>query len=116
MTDLERWGMCISIRRGRSSPSPSPSPCPDTFTSTSTSTSTSTFMSTSTCTGSGSKLTKLIAVLCVIALAVAALSCAQAPDDTHLTIVQKRPDEAKFRSGGVSYFLERRCGTLDCHG
>ncbi|MDB4992901.1 MAG: hypothetical protein JWM74_333 [Myxococcaceae bacterium] len=53
----------------------------------------------------------------LVALAAGALSffaCASVPDETRYTQVLA-PDPAQFQAG-VSFFLERRCGTLDCHG
>jgi len=50
-------------------------------------------------------------------LAVAtAWSCASPPDDARLTLITDKPDFDAFKNGKVSEFLERRCGTLDCHG
>ncbi len=49
-------------------------------------------------------------------------SCAQPVDDNRLTVMNKLPNADQFKqrtdgkTAGVSYFLERRCGTLDCHG
>jgi hypothetical protein len=51
------------------------------------------------------------------ALAAGALSffaCASVPDETRFTTILA-PDPTQFQAG-VSFFLERRCGTLDCHG
>lgn len=53
----------------------------------------------------------------VASLAAGALSffaCASVPDETRYTQILA-PDPAQFQAG-VSFFLERRCGTLDCHG
>ncbi|WP_394822900.1 hypothetical protein [Pendulispora albinea] len=69
--------------------------------------------------GAISKRKTAAALLSVAPLAVAMLvasSCAPAPEDGRLTTLKTRPDEGAFKTGNVSYFLERRCGTLDCHG
>jgi hypothetical protein len=42
------------------------------------------------------------------------LSCAASPDENEMTTI-RAPDPEAFRTL-VSPFLERRCGTLDCHG
>jgi len=49
-----------------------------------------------------------IGFLCV------SISCADVPDSKRLTKILA-PDEIKFENS-VSPFLEKRCGTLDCHG
>jgi hypothetical protein len=58
-----------------------------------------------------------VAALC--ALAFGATSCASTPDEQRPTNVLA-PDFAQFTGNqnqvGVSLFLERRCGSLDCHG
>ena len=46
---------------------------------------------------------------------VVASGCASVPDETRFTRLQV-PDRTQFQTAGVSSFLERRCGTLDCHG
>jgi len=53
--------------------------------------------------------------------ALVGLSCASPPDEKRATSVgffepELVPSYAQFKQGRVSYFLERRCGTLDCHG
>lgn len=48
------------------------------------------------------------------ALAVAISSCASAPDNERVTDVLL-PDYATYKEF-VDPFLQRRCGTLDCHG
>ncbi|WP_394847222.1 hypothetical protein LZC95_07105 [Pendulispora brunnea] len=55
------------------------------------------------------------APMAILAVATA-WSCAAPPDDTRLTVLKNKPDYGAFATGNVSYFLERRCGTLDCHG
>ncbi|WP_394836876.1 hypothetical protein LVJ94_08205 [Pendulispora rubella] len=55
------------------------------------------------------------APMAFLALATA-WSCAAAPDETRLTTLKEKPDFDAFKNGKVSEFLERRCGTLDCHG
>jgi len=50
--------------------------------------------------------------------AAMAWACASVPDETRYTRIAQ-PDATAFQGPGnlgVSYFLERRCGTLDCHG
>jgi hypothetical protein len=54
-------------------------------------------------------------------LAAIAVACASPPDPNRATTVgffqpDLVPGYTQFRDGKVSYFLERRCGTLDCHG
>ncbi len=46
--------------------------------------------------------------------ALSFFACASVPDETRYTQILA-PDPAQFQAG-VSLFLERRCGTLDCHG
>jgi hypothetical protein len=53
------------------------------------------------------------AVLLVL-LALTALSCSEAPDDSRLGVVLPSGSEAAF--GPVGDFLDHRCGSLDCHG
>ncbi|HWL86477.1 MAG TPA: hypothetical protein VNO21_11780 [Polyangiaceae bacterium] len=55
-------------------------------------------------------------VLLAFAMFAGVFSCASPPDDGRLTRIKDRPDENQFKTQNVSYFLERRCGTLDCHG
>ena len=46
-------------------------------------------------------------------------SCSATPDPTRVTVVNApvfRPDFSGDTRVGVSSFLEKRCGTLDCHG
>jgi hypothetical protein len=44
-----------------------------------------------------------------------AASCAASPDPNQAAVMSP-PDRDQFTKGGVSAFMERRCGTLDCHG
>jgi hypothetical protein len=58
-----------------------------------------------------------VRVSILAALAAGGLSffaCASVPDETRYTQILA-PDPAQFQAS-VSLFLERRCGTLDCHG
>ena len=57
---------------------------------------------------------KLFVALFPIGL-VALIACASVPDENRVTPILQ-PDYQQFDQGFVSYFLERRCGTLDCHG
>jgi len=58
---------------------------------------------------------KKLAVAAAVSIGVALFACASVPDENRITpIIQ--PDFQQFDQGYVSYFLERRCGTLDCHG
>ena len=50
-----------------------------------------------------------------VVLAALAWSCASGSDGDRVTTVLA-PDATQFDQGFVSYFLEKRCGTLDCHG
>ena len=56
----------------------------------------------------------LVASLVVISCAAGVSSCASIPDENRYTIVLT-PDAVQYQNG-VSFFMERRCGTLDCHG
>lgn len=62
-----------------------------------------------------------VRVIVTITSAIAigtAWACASVPDETRFTNVYVG-DSARIQeqfAGGVSFFLERRCGTLDCHG
>jgi len=69
----------------------------------------------------------LLAVLVALAGAAGLVSafaaCASPPDPNRATLVGfvdptggLDPDPVQFKDQGVSKFLERRCGTLDCHG
>lgn len=65
-------------------------------------------------------LTPLAALACGGA---ALWACASPPDANRATAVgfvdpngQLDPDPVQFKERNVSKFLERRCGTLDCHG
>ena len=52
-------------------------------------------------------------VACVLAVAAAlAMACGAPPDDARIGVVA--PDRAQFPP--VSLLLDRRCGSLDCHG
>jgi hypothetical protein len=51
----------------------------------------------------------------LLGLVLAASSCASAPDPDEAAPMSP-PDRGQFIDGGVSAFMERRCGTLDCHG
>ena len=51
-------------------------------------------------------------VVVLAALATAATSCATEAQTT----VSALPDSASFITNDVSLFMERRCGSLDCHG
>jgi hypothetical protein len=42
-------------------------------------------------------------------------SCAAVPDPEQAALASP-PDRGQFIEGGVNDFMERRCGTLDCHG
>ncbi len=44
-----------------------------------------------------------------------AVACASKPDSDRFTVILA-PDQGQFQTQNVSLFLERRCGTLDCHG
>lgn len=63
----------------------------------------------------------MIAAFCLSALAALASSCASSPDPNRYTIIF-RPDFSQFagdstgKNPGVHLFLEKQCGTLDCHG
>lgn len=48
-------------------------------------------------------------------MGLCAWACAAKPDENRYTEVLA-PDPAQFQTANVSLFLERRCGTLDCHG
>jgi|GEM_PF-1227316 len=53
-----------------------------------------------------------------IVYAISSWACASVPDPARFTRISQ-PDATAFQGPdnlGVSYFLERRCGTLDCHG
>lgn len=59
----------------------------------------------------------------VLVAAVTLLACASSPDPSRGTAVgfvdeagNLDPDPVQFKEQSVSKFLERRCGTLDCHG
>jgi hypothetical protein len=53
-------------------------------------------------------------------VALGVYACSPPPDATRVTVVDRPDFNAGFAStaqhAGVSTFLERRCGTLDCHG
>lgn len=55
---------------------------------------------------------KRLASLVVLFALVAA--CASRPGN--LELEYDLPDRASFVDGGVSLFMEKRCGALDCHG
>lgn len=57
---------------------------------------------------------RIAASLVVIAWASAIASCASIPDENRYTVILT-PSAAQYQQG-VSFFMERRCGTLDCHG
>ncbi len=57
---------------------------------------------------------RVIGALIVIAWASAIASCASIPDENRYTVILT-PSAAQYQQG-VSFFMERRCGTLDCHG
>jgi hypothetical protein len=48
-------------------------------------------------------------------VAVVGWSCADVPDSKRTTKTDRGPDQTQFETF-VSPFLERKCGTLDCHG
>ena len=59
-----------------------------------------------------------VGIVLLAALAITALtsaSCASSPDSKAIAPVNLL-DQRTFVSEGVNDFLERRCGTLDCHG
>ena len=70
------------------------------------------------------KLALLCAVVALLTGALMAPACASIPDETRYTVILLPEgggaDFAQFAgsasSPGVHSFLERRCGTLDCHG
>ncbi len=68
-----------------------------------------------------------LALVCAATAMVSALgalwACASPPDASRATAVgfvdpagNLDPDPVQFKQQSVSKFLERRCGTLDCHG
>ena len=57
---------------------------------------------------------RLVAALIVLSCAAGASSCASIPDQNRFTVILT-PDPGQYQQG-VSFFMERRCGTLDCHG
>ena len=53
----------------------------------------------------------------LLAAGAVAIACGSAPDAGELPRgVPARASAASFRDAGVSLVVERRCGTLDCHG
>lgn len=50
--------------------------------------------------------------LFAVVLVLAAASCLEQEESALVSF----PDKASFESAGVSAFMERRCGALDCHG
>lgn len=58
-------------------------------------------------------------VLTALAATLAAFgggaSCASSPDPQRITQIVT-PDFDQFKNAGVSALIEKRCGTLDCHG
>ncbi|MGH7279937.1 MAG: hypothetical protein ACRELY_00310 [Polyangiaceae bacterium] len=63
---------------------------------------------------SGRAPIRTLGTLIVIAWASAIASCASIPDENRYTVILT-PSAAQYQQG-VSFFMERRCGTLDCHG
>jgi hypothetical protein len=59
-------------------------------------------------------VTRRRAALAAWAAAIAA-ACARAPDPGEVAPL-RLPDRDAFVDGGVSDFMARRCGALDCHG
>jgi hypothetical protein len=51
--------------------------------------------------------------LLIVFASAAALACSIAQEETGDLVL---PDRAQFIEGGVSEFLEKRCGAMDCHG
>lgn len=57
--------------------------------------------------------THVFALACTLAAAIAAAGgCSVAQEESTYAL----PDRDQFIQGGVSEFLEKRCGALDCHG
>jgi hypothetical protein len=57
---------------------------------------------------------RLVASLVIVSCAAGVSSCASVPDENRYTVILT-PDAVQYQNG-VSFFMERRCGTLDCHG
>lgn len=58
-----------------------------------------------------------LAVGTAIAMATATLiNCASTPDPSRYTIIFAPPYDQFKNAPGPAIFLQRRCGTLDCHG
>lgn len=57
---------------------------------------------------------RLIGIAIVTSMTCAVASCASVPDANRYTVILT-PDPVQYQKG-VSLFMERRCGTLDCHG
>lgn len=69
------------------------------------------------------KVFALVASAGAVAAAATLFACAPSPDPNRATAVgfvdpsgALDPDPVQFKEQSVSKFLERRCGTLDCHG
>lgn len=64
---------------------------------------------------SASRLSRLAFAACTsVAIAITIAACASSPSPDRITVILA-PDQKQF-TANVSAFLERRCGTLDCHG
>lgn len=63
---------------------------------------------------STSRSLRFVGALIVAAWGSAVASCASIPDENRYTVILT-PDPGQYQKG-VSFFMERRCGTLDCHG
>ncbi len=61
-------------------------------------------------------LTRLAAASWLVGLAMAASSCGDVSKGELARQVSTRASPGSFRAAGVSTVIERRCGSLDCHG
>lgn len=61
-------------------------------------------------------LTRLAGAAWLVAVGVAASSCSDVSKGELARKVSTRASPGSFRSAGVSTVVERRCGSLDCHG